>query len=562
MYCPGKNEARWLAACMSFFVYFSISTAFSAQTYIGDGSVVSTVEINDLTENGPVLLDMAQYGWSIANIGDLNGDGVTDIAVGVIYDDSGGTDKGAIYLHFMNIDGSVDSTVEINDLTENGPVLLDSDSYGQSISNLGDLNGDGVNDIAVGAYKDSSGGFWRGAVHIHFMNTGGSVDSTVEINDLTENGPNLSDGDQYGFSVANLGDLNGDGTNDIAVGAIRDGGSGGAGSYRGAVHISYMNTDGSVDSTVEINDTTLNGPVLANDDSYGRSIANIGDLNGDGVVDIAVGAWMDDAGGSNRGVIHIHFMNTDGSIDSTVEINDLTENGPVLLDNDYYGYSVAGIGDLNGDGVRDIVVGAYGDDMGGDRRGTIHISFMNTDGSVDSTVEINGLTENGPVLLEYDFYGYSVANIGDLNGDGVVDIAVGARGDDAGGNSRGAIHIHFMYGYEAPDRNTFDPDTRCHYEVPPQTTWIKLEPSSKDGTSGILLTWTQYSADKINIKIDDGTGSFPWKIECTSNDGHEFLPNVKEWQNIKLKPVNHCKQGDYGETVSYSKYPLGWFNTQ
>ena len=318
--------------------------------------------------------------------------------------------------------------------------------------------------------------------------------------------------------------------------------------------------DGSVVSTVEINDITESGPVLSDLDYYGASVANIGDLNGGGVQELAVGANGDDAGGSARGAVHIHFMNRNGGVYSTVEINDDTPGGPPLSNGDSYGSSIANIGDLNGDGVQDLAVAAYYDDASGNDRGAVHIHFMNRNGGVYSTVEINDNTSNGPELSDSDRYGRVVANIGDLNGDGVQDLAVGANVDDTGGDARGTVHIHFMYGYEAPDRNTFDPDTRCHYETPPQTTWIRLEPKTMDGVSGLYLTWTQYSADKVNIKIDDGTGKFPWKIERSSNDGHEFLPNAQGWQNIKLKPINHCQQGDYGETVSYSRYPVGWYN--
>ena len=100
-------------------------------------------------------------------MGDLNNDGVGDIAVGARGDDDKGNQS--VYIHYMNADGSIISTIEINDSTANGPNFDDSDRYGGSIVSIGDLNDDGVEDIAVGAYKDDDGGVNRGAVHIHFM---------------------------------------------------------------------------------------------------------------------------------------------------------------------------------------------------------------------------------------------------------------------------------------------------------------------------------------------------------------------------------------------------------
>jgi len=258
-------------------------------------------------------------------------------------------------------DGSIDSTVTIDDRITNGPTLSDDDYYTISVTSIGDLDGDGVSDIAVGADGDDGTGTDQGAVHIHFLNTDGSVDSTVEINGSTTNGPTLSDNDYYGH-VTSIGDLDGDGVSDLAVGAPGDDTGG---DTRGAVYIHFMNTDGSIDSTVKIDDTTANGPVLSDEDSYGFGIASIGDLNGDGVSDLAVGALDDDAGGTSQGALHIHFMNTDGSIDSTVEINGSTTNGPTLSDGDFYGISVASIGDLDGDGVSDLAVGAASGDSGG-----------------------------------------------------------------------------------------------------------------------------------------------------------------------------------------------------
>ena len=302
-------------------------------------------------------------------------------------------------------------------------------------------------------------------------NSDGSVDSTSVINDSTTNGPTLADSDQFGWSVANIGDLDGDGVNDLAVGATYDdmdeNGVADGGKNRGAVHIMFMESDGSVKSTVEINDSTTNGPTLTDRDYFGDSVANIGDLDGDGVNDLAVGASFDDMdengvadGATNRGTVHIMFMNSDGSVDSTVEINDSTENGPHLNGNDLFGESVENLGDLNGDGVNDLAVGAGRDNAGGADRGTIHVMYMNSDGSVDSTVEINSSTENGPTLTNTDRFGISIGEIGDFDGNCITDLAVGAYNDHTdengivdGGDDRGAVHIIFM-----KDEN---PDVDC-----------------------------------------------------------------------------------------------------
>jgi len=134
-----------------------------------------------------------------------------------------------------------------------------------------------------------------------------------------------------------------------------------------------------VTKTVEINPATTNGPTLTGGDNFGSSIVDIGDLDGDGVNDLAVGACIDDEGGGARGAVHIMFMNTDGSVDSTVEINNETTNGPSMKDQDFFGFAVANIGDLDGNGINDLAVGAYGDDGGagvGNNSGAVHLIFL------------------------------------------------------------------------------------------------------------------------------------------------------------------------------------------
>ncbi len=104
--------------------------------------------------------------------------------------------------------------------------------------------------------------------------------------------------------------------------------------------------------------------------------------------------------------------------------------------------------------------------------------------------------------------------------------------------------------------NTFHPPTKCYEKKPTDTTWVNFE--YKD--DGLYLTWTQYDANEVTIEIDDGSGTFPWRVYKTLNDGHEFLKNVTPWQSLRLKPYNHCKSGDYSPSISGFLFPRGWFS--
>ena len=135
----------------------------------GDGTVSSSVKIASGTNGGPTLADSVKFGHSASSIGDLNGDGIEDMAVGSIADPTGGSLRGAVYVLFMNRDGTVSSSVKIASGTNGGPTLADSDLFGSSASSIGDLNGDGIEDMVVGAPVDDTGGTERGAAYVVFM---------------------------------------------------------------------------------------------------------------------------------------------------------------------------------------------------------------------------------------------------------------------------------------------------------------------------------------------------------------------------------------------------------
>ena len=363
-----------------------------------DGTVKSHQKIS-ATEGGfeGDLDDGDSFGVALASLGDLDGDGVSDLAVGAKLDDDGGTDRGAIWILFMNIDGTVKSHQKISGTAGGFTGVLDpGDKFGMAIANLGDLDGDDVSDLGVGAYHDDDGGINRGAVWILYMNANGSVASHQKISDFAGGFTGvLDDGDHFGRATASLGDLNGDGVSDLAVGAS-SGDDGGA--NRGAFWPLFMNADGTVKSHQKISNTAggLTG-VLDPGDEFGVAIANLGDLDGDAISDLAVSAAGDGDGGANRGAVWVLFMNADGTVKSHQKISD-TEGGFVgVLDNDdLFGVSAESLGDLDGDGVSDLAVGARFDDDGGSDKGAVWILYMNIDGAVKALDPLLGpLKDNG-----------------------------------------------------------------------------------------------------------------------------------------------------------------------
>ena len=181
-------------------------------------------------------------------------------------------------------------------------------------------------------------------------------------------------------------------------------------------------------------------------DYFGTSVANIGDLDNDGVTDIAVGANGDGDGGLGKGAVWILFLNANGTVKTNQKISNTKGNFTgALADWDLFGSSVANIGDLDNDGVNDIAVGAYGDDVGGTDQGAVWILFLNADGTVKTHQKISSTQGNFTgTLNDIDLFGISVASIGDLNNDGINDLAVGANNDDDGGNDRGTVWILFL----------------------------------------------------------------------------------------------------------------------
>lgn len=318
--------------------------------------------------------------------------------------------------------------------------LGDGDQFGSAIANPGDLEADGVTDLAVGAPFTDGDTSDEGAVWILFMDDDGRVDQQQKISSTAGSFEgNLNEGDLFGSAIAGISDLNNDGAFDVAVGTPGDDKGG---TDRGSVWILFLDADGKVRQQQKIADDTGGfGGELNDGDGFGSAVANIGDLNGDGIPDLAVGASHDDKGADNAGAVWILMMNIEGKVDSWQKLANSTGGfGGNLNADDNFGAAVAGVGDLDNNGVPDLAVGVPGDDKGGTDRGSVWILFLDVDGKVQQQQKIAYDTGGfGKTLSDGDRFGSAVASIGDMNSDGIPDLAAGAPYDDDVAENAGAF---------------------------------------------------------------------------------------------------------------------------
>jgi hypothetical protein len=281
------------------------------------GRVLSQQKISNLQGNFTGALDDGdEFGGALATLGDLDGAGPSTaaLAVGAVYDDDGGLERGAVYILFLNTSGTVQSSTKISStsLSMIG-ALGDDDNFGEDVASLGDLDGAGpsVRALAVGAVGDDDGGTAHGAVYILFLNAAGSVLSRQKISDTQGlfTAPLAAD-DNLGSAVAALGDLDGPGPS-VAALAVGAGSRDGLGLDRGATYILFLTAAGTVSSYQEISSTSGNfDGVLDDSDEFGSGLAALGDIDGGGVgaMAMACGVGYDDDGGLDRGAVYVMIL--------------------------------------------------------------------------------------------------------------------------------------------------------------------------------------------------------------------------------------------------------------
>ncbi|MBI2339387.1 MAG: FG-GAP repeat protein [Deltaproteobacteria bacterium] len=357
-------------------------------------------------------------GRSLAPAGDFDADGFDDILVGAYGESSAATGAGAVYVVYGPVSGSVD-------LSTAGAKLLgeaDGDMAGYAVSSAGDVDGDGNVDLIVGAYQEDGGGSDAGAAYIVY----GPLTGTA---DLSSGGAKLigeAGGDLAGYSTSSAGDMDGDGNDDVLVGAIyNDAG----GITAGAAYLVH----GPVSGTRNL--SGAEAILLGEDasDSAGWAVASAGDVYGDGTGDILIGAIGNDSAGLAAGMAYL----IDGPVSGAVDLSAADGQMEGVEDNAYAGTSVAPAGDHNGDGYDDMLVGASGESSGA---GAAYLVL----GPLSGSLSLSGANARFTGENTGDSAGTFVSSAGDPNDDGTPDILVGAPSNDGSAADAGAVYL--IYG--------------------------------------------------------------------------------------------------------------------
>ncbi|MFI5170965.1 MAG: FG-GAP-like repeat-containing protein [Chitinophagales bacterium] len=473
----------------------------------------------------------AHLGNYVSSAGDVNADGYMDVVIGAWMYDYGEAGEGRIYIHHGSATGiniTPQTTIELNQHNAN---------FGRSVACAGDINGDGYDDIIVGASGYNNGQSNEGAAYIYL---GSSTGINLVPNAIIESDQAQA---EFGTSVASAGDINGDGYDDVIVGApYFDNGQ----TDEGRAYV-YLGSSTGINTTPAI--------VLESNDAvayFGYSVSGAGDINNDGYDDIIIGAHKYSDGIINSGKVFIYHGSATG-INATPT---LIMSG--VQANELYGISVSSAGDINGDGYGDIIVGADNYTNGQDYEGQIYI-YHGTAGGLNATpmATIEGNQSSA-------HYGISVASAGDVNSDGFGDVVVGAEQfvNVEYGEGRGYLYFGSISGLITVPQLTMEPNKSSSYFG---SSVASAGDVDNDGDDDIIIGAPSWDDD-----LNSEGGAFIYLSDfcvavaetCNSLDDDcngSIDDDIIETINISADdPTIFCQGGSVLLTATYSGTSVQW----